>query len=650
MMELLAKKSLDYVLAFAGALVLTLVLTPIVRELNRRLGMVDKPDPRRINKVPIPRGGGLALIMGVIVSYTLFVLASGRPPLQGDELSDATYWKLVAISLGIGALGYADDKFSLRPSRKLLGQVLFAALAWGWAGLGFHRLWPEVPWWVDLPMTVFWIVGAVNAFNLIDGLDGLASGLALIATVGMAGSLFLIENPQAALFHFAFAGGLVGFLRYNYNPASVFLGDCGSMYIGFTIAVMPLMSQTPNSFLVSVGVPLLAMGVPIFDTFLAILRRSIRHLIRKRNASEEGNDKVMTADADHLHHRILRAVGLNQRKATLVLYSLAAGAVAVGLFGMTLRSRAAGLWLFALAVASVVIFKDMARIELFDAGRLLNSVARNRDADSRRRWARLTVPFYVTFDVAALVAVYLACVWALRLPMGRAIMRVDLPIRVFSVFAALVCFNAYRTVWSRAVTSNYARLALACGFGTIAGSVAVYYSPAHVYPLKAMTLAFAPLSFVALAAVRTMRGAVRDLFYALDCARLRGRRDVSRVLVYGAGLRYRSFRRELVRTTAANDRMIVGLLDDDILLRGQYIGGIKILGTLGQAPEIVNEVNADSVVVACDVTKEWMEVIRKTLAPTGVKVTHFRFVEEPVCLGGDADSENQKERKSEESQ
>jgi len=648
MMEFLAKKSLDYVTAFVGALVLTLVLTPLVREMNRRLGMVDKPDPRRINKVPIPRGGGLALIIGVMVSYSLFFLVSGRPPLQGEGLTEVTYWKLVAISLGIGALGYVDDKFSIRPSHKLLGQVIFAALTWGWAGLGFNRLWPEVPWWADFPLTVFWIVGAINAFNLIDGLDGLASGLALIATVGMAGSLFLIENPQAALFHFAFAGGLVGFLRYNYNPASVFLGDCGSMYIGFTIAVMPLVSQAPNSFLVSVGVPLLAMGVPIFDTFLAILRRSIRHLIRKRNASDVGNDKVMTADTDHLHHRILRAVGLNQRKATLVLYTLASVAVAVGLFSITLRSRAAGLWLFALAVASIVIFKDMARIELFDAGRLLNSVARNHDVDSRRRWARLTVPFYVVFDVAALVAVYLVCAWALKLRVGKVLMRVDLPIRVFSVFAALVCFNVYRTVWSRAVTSNYVRLALACVFGTAAGSIFVYYSPAHIYQLKAMAIAFAPLGFIALAVVRMLRGVVRDLFYALDCARLRGRKDVSRVLVYGAGLRYRSFRRELVRTTAANDRMIVGILDDDILLRGQYIGGIRILGTLGQAAEIINEVNADAVVVACEVTKEWMKVIRKTLEPTGVKVTHFRFVEEPIILGEDVASDNHKDRKSEE--
>lgn len=636
MIRLILEKSIPYAISFLGALVLTLVLTPVVREMNRRLGMVDKPDPRRINKVPIPRGGGLALILGVYVSYAIFVLVSGRPPLQGELLDgtpmpDLVFWKMVVLGLGIGALGLADDRFNLNPKVKLLGQIVVAALVWGWVGLGFSRLWPDLPDWLDCGLTVFWIVGAVNAFNLIDGLDGLASGLALIATIGMAGTLFLVENPQQALFYFAFAGGLIGFLRYNYNPASVFLGDCGSMFLGFTISTLPLISQAPNSFLVSVGVPLLAMGVPIFDTALAILRRSLRSLIRRRDKGEQGNGKVMTADSDHIHHRILRAAGLNQRKAAWILYGLAAFFVAVGLVGISLRSRAAGLWLFALAVAAVVVFRDMARIELFDAGRLLNAMVRDRDTGNRRRFARLRVPFYVVTDIFALIVIYFLCVWALRMPLSRATLRVGFPVQVFATFACLVFFNTYRTVWARAMMSNYVRLFLACGFGAVITAVATYYAPVHFSGhVKAMTLAYAVSSFVALASVRIFRGIVRDVFYALDCSRLKARPDVTRILVYGAGLRYRSFRRELVRTTNANDRMIVGLLDDDILLRGQYIGGIRILGTLQQAPEIIREQKVDAVVIACQVTDEWLEVIRQTLAPTGVRVTLFSFREDEI--------------------
>ena len=622
----LAAKILPYVIPFLGSLALTLVLTPVVRELNRRMGMVDKPDPRRINTVPIPRGGGIAILLGITISYGLFILFSGRPILAGLENANAL--KMAALAFAISMLGLADDKFSLPAKVKLLGQLVIAFLAWWWADLGFSDLWPSLPPVLDCLLTVFWIVGAVNAFNLIDGLDGLASGLALIAVIGMAGGCFFVQNSQATIFYFAIAGGLLGFLRYNYHPASVFLGDSGSMLIGFLLSTLPLASHVPNSFMVSVGVPLLAMGVPIFDTSLAILRRMIRRLIA-RNA-EDAKGQVMTADSDHLHHRILRAVGLNQRKAAWILYGSAAAVVVTGLVAMFLESHAGGLWLGAVAVFSVVIFKD-ATIELFDAGRLLSAVAHTRDTHSRRRMAVWSVPFYVLVDLLVLVGVFFVCSRALRFDFTVHMVRAFLPVRVFSVFFFLVLFRTYRTVWSRAVGSNYARLLLACVFGSLAGSVFIFYwpstAPIHLY---AMTIFYGVVSFVALLAVRHVRGLVRDLFYALDCSRLQNRKDVSRILVYGAGLRYRSFRRELVRTTSANDRIIVGLLDDDVYLKGSYIGGLRILGTMNEAPEIINEVNADAVVIACDISDEWLAVVKKILAPTGVKVTRFAFSETDV--------------------
>ena len=620
---------LPYLAAFLAPLVVTLLATPVVRELNRRLGMVDKPDPRRINKVPIPRGGGVALVFGVLVPYLAFHLVTGRPWIQG--LSDPQAYVLSALAVAIALLGFADDRFSLPPKAKLLGQVVVAVLVWAWAGLGFRVLWPALPAGLDCLLTVFWIVGAVNAFNLIDGLDGLASGLALIAVVGMAGALFFLRNPQATLFYFALAGGLLGFLRYNYHPASVFLGDAGSMFLGFTVSTLPLASQVPNSFLVSVGVPLLAMGVPIFDTALAILRRSVRHLLARRLPGTDAKaGEVMTADADHLHHRILRAVGLNQRKAAWILYVCAASLVVTGLVAMLLKSHAAGLWLAALAVSAVVIFKD-AKIELFDAGSLLNAVAHASDRQSRRRFAVLSVPFYVFFDLFALVAVFFVCAWALRMPLDLHAIRAHLSVRVFSTFAFLVFFRAYRTAWSRALPSNYVRLFLACAFGSVAGSVFVYYWPSlSIFQLKAMTLAYAVVAFTALLVLRAFRGLVRDVFYAVDCSRLVARKDVSRILVYGAGLRYQAFRRELVRTTAANDRIIVGLLDDNVYLKGRYIGGIRVCGTINDAPSVVNALNVDAVVVACRVSDDWLKVVREILRPTGVKLTLFSFSETAV--------------------
>ena len=626
---------IPYAFSFLGAFVLTLLLTPVVREMNRRLGMVDRPDPRRINKVPIPRGGGLALVAGVVVSFAIFLCVTGRHAMPG--IREGTFLRLGTLAVVMAAIGLVDDKFSLSPKVKLAGQLAVAFLVWFWARLGFASLWPALPAWIDCFLTMCWVVGAVNAFNLIDGLDGLASGLAFIASLGMAGALIFSGRASASLFHFAFAGGLLGFLRYNYNPASVFLGDSGSMFIGFTLAVLPLCSHAPNSFLVSVGVPLLAMGVPIFDTSLAILRRSIRHLLHRGEKASEG--QVMTADSDHLHHRILRSVGLNQRKAAWALYALSLFFVAVGLVGMSLQSRAAGLWLFALTVASVVVFRDMASIEFFDAGRLLSTVAHARDVVVRRRVARLSTPLYVMADAAALVVTFFVVHGSLfGWPDMREVMTI-LPIRATCVFVFLVVLRAYSTVWARAMLSNYLRLVVACVMGSAAGTVALYYLTPYCYERSvfATTLFYAMTFATGVIAVRAVRGIVRDLFYAIDCSRLVGRRDVSRVLVYGSGLRYRTFRRELVRRTAENDRIIVGIIDDDLLLRGHYIGGIRVYGTLMEAAEIINRVNADTVVIACEISPEWMKIVRDTLAPTGVKVSLFTIKETEVCIAdGDA--------------
>ncbi|MBR0198042.1 MAG: hypothetical protein IJQ34_07895 [Kiritimatiellae bacterium] len=623
-------RALPYIIPFCGAFLLTFILTPIVREINRRLGMVDKPGERRINTIPVPRGGGLALVIGVIASFSIYLSLAHHTIIQNGWLGHGVYIKMAVLSIAMALVGYTDDKYNLNPKIKLIAQLIIAALAWGWADLGFRKLWPSLPAWLDCAMTIFWIAGAVNAFNLIDGLDGLASGLAFIATIGMGGALFMVNASHQAIYHFAFAGGLLAFLKYNYHPASVFLGDCGSMFIGFTLSILPLATEGTNSFLVSVGVPLLAMGVPIFDTALAIIRRSIRHMIKKRNTSEKGNDKVMTADSDHIHHRILRSSHLNQRRAAWILYAVAFSLVAIGLFGMALESRAAGLWLFAISAASFVIFKDMARIELFDAGRFLNAVARDRARTHRRRIARLAIPFYIVFDILALIAVFFFCYWVLRMDIDRVEVRVALPIRVISVFLFLYIFKAYKTVWSRAMTSNYVSLLLACIFGTAAGSIAIYYAPTDNSQIKILTLVYATTSAIAIVLVRLLRGIIRDIFYAIDCSRLKGRKDVSRVLVYGCGLRYRAFLRELVRTTSENNRIIVGLIDDDILLRGHYIGGIQVLGTLAQTPEIINAQNVDSVVIAFDVTPEWLTVIKKTLGPLGVKITHFSFNEKEI--------------------
>ena len=360
-------------------------LTPLCRRLARRFGMVDTPSARRINTVPVPRGGGLAIYLATTLTLLVYIFMTGKP--VSPLFSNAVLLRMMALGGALVGVGLLDDKFGLPPLVKLAGQVAVALGAFFWCNIGFHTipLLSGILPALDCFCTVFWIVGAINAFNLIDGLDGLATGLALIAAVGMGGALFFIGYPQATLVYFVFAGSCLAFLRYNFHPASVFLGDTGSMYLGFVLSTLPLFMKSSDSLFVSLGVPMLAMGVPIFDTALAILRRTLRAVLtREEHGADEGNTRVMQADTDHLHHRILRQL-VSQRKAAGALYALAAFLVAVGFGGLALRDRAAGLFILAFIVGVYIVVRDMRRIELWDAGRLLNTMAHDRARASRRR-------------------------------------------------------------------------------------------------------------------------------------------------------------------------------------------------------------------------------------------------------------------------
>ena len=641
MIEVFLHKITPYVVAFLSAFALTFLLVPLVTRINNRLGMVDKPGPRRINKVPIPRGGGIALIAGLIIAYSLLILFYDRVSHAASE-ARCVYWKYVAISLFVGIVGFVDDFRGMRPCLKLLGQIVAGFLVWWWAGLGFHFLWPSIPAALDCFLTVFWIVGAINAFNLIDGLDGLASGLALIATVGMGGAQLLGGASTSVFFHFAFAGALFAFLRYNYTPASIFLGDSGSMFIGFTLAFLPFAFHTEESFLVSIGVPVLAMGIPFFDVFLAVLRRSVRYVLGKIDCDSAGNGKIMTADVDHLHHRILRSVNFNQKKAAWSLYIIASLFVGFGLLGVFMESRAAGLWVVGFSVAVVVAVRDMARIELFDLGRLAKNVAHDKSFVYRRKISNLRIPMALAVDAMILIVVFLLSVWMLRISIGKIAFRVGMPIMVSAVFVMLVVCRTYVTAWSRAMPWNYMCLFVACAIGSVTGGVAVYYSPFYNYQLKALVVNYAFFSFIALFLIRNIRNVTRDLFYALGHFRLKNEVEASRILVYGAGLRYRAFRLELVRKTAESKRVIVGIVDDNILLKGLYLGGVKVLGPLSAAPALIKKMNIDAFVVACDITEERMEFVRSMLRDSSVKISKFYLNEIPVEI---PDKENQGESK-----
>ena len=605
---------LRYLLAFLVSFGIALALTPLFRECARRMGIVDKPDPRRINKVPIPRGGGLSIIFAFNITVWLLAWYHGGYVTRSFEMS-----RLVAFtgcSVVLAVVGLFDDMVGLRPLIKLFGQIAVAVTLY-FAGFHFGGVVVSFPPWLDLLVTSFWIVGAINAFNLIDGLDGLASGIALIASLGMMGALFFTGRPVETLPFLAFAGGCLGFLRYNFHPASVFLGDTGSMFLGMSIASLPLLSGTRTELMASLGMPLLVMGVPIFDTFLAIWRRVVRHFLpegvaAKLQGKEEG---VMQPDKDHIHHRLLREAMNNQRHVAIVLYGLTAAFVLLGLGNILLRGRGVGLFFIAFVTATFVIVRNFECIELFDTGKLFTS-----NTFRPRRY--LALPFTILFDAVLLIGVFLVCWFATRTNpvITRGVLLEWMPLFVVPAFVCLAVGKIYRRVWPRAQLRDYVVLGFCLVMGACISIGLVWMLSISHHKLLRFSALFAALSLLALSIVRARRECLTAAVQVFGRNVQRFDKAAERTLIYGGGLRLRGYLRELFRLPGAAHRLIVGIIDDDPLLKGRLIAGYPVLGTGVELEQMIEENHIREVVLTCVMDPAYRAQVVERLHKTGVRI------------------------------
>jgi UDP-GlcNAc:undecaprenyl-phosphate GlcNAc-1-phosphate transferase len=269
-----------------AAFVLTLLLTPACRVVSRRFGWVDHPDTRKLHRVAIPRVGGMAIFAGYAVGT-----------MSGHS------WAILPAVGAAFLTGLLDDLVNLKPRTKIAGQVLAALLACA-AGQG------GTTWW-HVPFAVVWFVGCTNAVNLIDGLDGLAAGVGFFAAAAAFLSALLSGNVALALITAPLLGALLGFLPYNSNPASIFMGDCGSNTIGFLLGCFSIALVKSNPTVPAMGAPMVALTIPLLDTALAIFRRFLRR------------EPIFGADLGHIHHRLLSR-GYSSRSVAFILYGAAA--------------------------------------------------------------------------------------------------------------------------------------------------------------------------------------------------------------------------------------------------------------------------------------------------------------------------------------
>jgi UDP-GlcNAc:undecaprenyl-phosphate GlcNAc-1-phosphate transferase len=291
---------------FGLALALSLALTPLVRKLALRTGFVDQPVARSMHTEPKPYLGGLA----IFVSFMVAVLAGGG-------LKDPKVFGILLGGAMIVLLGVVDDRLRLSPKVKLLGQIVAAAMLVYVFDVKIDYIFsPLGNRYVEFglfagPLTIFWIVAFTNVVNLIDGLDGLAAGICSIASLTLLLVSMKQNLPGAIVLTAALAGAAIGFLRYNFNPAKIFMGDAGAMFLGYTLAAVSVHGVLKTTATIGLIVPVLALALPIFDTAFAIVRR----LATGRSIGE--------ADRDHLHHRLLR-LGFSHRNTVLVMWAISA--------------------------------------------------------------------------------------------------------------------------------------------------------------------------------------------------------------------------------------------------------------------------------------------------------------------------------------
>ncbi|BCP60451.1 glycosyltransferase family 4 protein [Streptococcus parasuis] len=345
--------ALKYVMVLIATIVMAVVLTPLVRFLALRIGAVDNPNARRINKVPMPSAGGLAIFISFAIASLVFL-----PLIVTRVHISSNYFEYVFPIVAAGAViiltGLIDDVRELAPLPKLLGIVFAALIIWFFTDFHFDSF--KIPFggpllvfptWLAFCLTVLWIVAITNAINLIDGLDGLVAGVSIISllTMGIVSYFFLYDsNIFLSLTIFVLVAAIAGFLPYNYHPAIIYLGDTGALFIGFMIGVFSLQGLK-NSTAVAVVTPIIILGVPITDTVVAIIRRKL------------SGQKIYEADRMHLHHRLL-SLGLTHRGTVLVIYAISFIFSLTSLL-LNISSRAGGVLLVVALALGVEILCEL---------------------------------------------------------------------------------------------------------------------------------------------------------------------------------------------------------------------------------------------------------------------------------------------------
>ena len=359
----------------AIAFVIVMLLTPAVGGMARLLGAVDRPDARRLNRRPIPRLGGLAIFLGILVPALAFLDLSGES--RGVLLG-------AAVATVVGAV---DDFRGLSPPAKLAGQLVAASIPCAFGVWIDHFTFPflgvvDLPAWIGVPLSMLFIVAVMNMVNFLDGLDGLAAGVCGIAGVTYAILALSLGKPDPAILSAIVAGACLGFLRHNFFPARIFMGDSGALCLGFILAAVSIQGLFKTASTVVLLLPLLVLAVPIIDTSFVVARRL------------KYNRPIYAADRSHLHHRFMD-IGFSQRRAAVTMWLWCASLAGAALATRFVPFREGGTWhpletAVVLAIGLLAVAFSIYVVYLLEIVKLMNPRVRRREREQDDARDRMT--------------------------------------------------------------------------------------------------------------------------------------------------------------------------------------------------------------------------------------------------------------------
>ncbi len=583
-------------LGLGGAFGLALLLTPLVMAWARRNGLVSRPSSDRWNQKTTPLFGGIAIFLAASVAAMLF-LPDKRP--------------FVAVGVGgawIWAVGVWDDLRPLRPAHKFIAQVVascgFVALHYG---MDSHEGASSLSLLWLMPLAVVWIVGITNAFNLLDNMDGLSAGVATLVALLMAGHAAIVGDTDVALGAMVVAGAAGGFLVYNFNPAKVFMGDCGSMFLGYTLACLTLMSSprtSSSNLFTALLIPTLALATPLFDTtFVSVVR-----FLNGRPISKGGRD--------HTSHRLVM-LGLSEKRAVCYLYGITLWFGSIALWGATEGAPLATAVVTLLSAIALLVFAVfLAEVQVYSEEEYEAARAKQRASGEATVLSRLAMHkrrFVEAFLDFCLVC---ACLLAASLLQYEGHMTGHIraltncwPYVVAAQMTALYYVGLYSGIWRYVTITDIGAAVRAVVGGTLLAGVAIAIIVPASSKMAAETLIIdAALLTIAVVGVRLGLKALRYYFA------LKWREGLKRVLIVGAGDAGELAVREMLQNQSLHLKP-VGFLDDDPLKQRARIHGVQVLGSRGSLLDVVQRLSVDEVIIAMpsigNVVEEMQQICRE---------------------------------------